>query len=191
MTQLFKIVSRYWERLLWLMMAVASVYVGLIMIAIIYITTFRFFGATYNLYTTTFIEYGFVYVMFLGSPWMVRNRGHVFIEMLTAAVSPRIRDYLSRFICLVVAIVCLIWAWYTWQLFAERWDDSMAFDELRAQLDIRLWVTTIAFPFGFLMMGVEFLRFVFVRETMHMGLAGVASDRVELEETQRSLKGEI
>ena len=191
MTQLFKIVSRYWERLLWLMMATASVYVGLIMIAIIYITTFRFFGATYNLYTTTFIEYGFVYVMFLGSPWMVRNRGHVFIEMLTAAVSPRIRDYLSRFICLVAAIVCLIWAWYTWQLFAERWDDSMAFDELRAQLDIHLWVTTIAFPFGFLMMGVEFLRFVFVRETMHMGLAGVASDRIELEETQRSLKGEI
>ena len=191
MTQLFKIVSWYWERLLWLMMATASVYVGLIMIAIIYITTFRFFGATYNLYTTTFIEYGFVYVMFLGSPWMVRNCGHVFIEMLTAAVSQRIRDYLSRLICLVVAIVCLIWAWYTWQLFAERWDDSMAFDELRAQLDIRLWVTTIAFPFGFLMMGVEFLRFVFVRETMHMGLAGVASDRVELEETKRSLEGDF
>jgi C4-dicarboxylate transporter, DctQ subunit len=191
MVNLFKSIDRYWERLLWLMMAVASVYVGLIMVAIIYITTFRFFGATYNLYTTTFIEYGFVYVMFLGSPWLVRNRGHVFIEMLTAAVSPRIRDYLSRLICLMATIVCFIWAWYTWQLFTERWDDIMAFDELRAQLDIRLWVTTIAFPFGFFMMGVEFLRFVFVSDTMHMGLAGVASDRVELEETKRSLEGDF
>jgi len=191
MVQILKKIDRYWERLLWLMMAVASVYVGLIMIAIIYITTFRFFGVTYNLYTTTFIEYGFVYVMFLGSPWLVRNRGHVFIEMLTAAVSPRIRDYLSRFICLLATIVCFIWAWYTWQLFAERWDNIMAFDELRAQLDIRLWVSTVAFPFGFFMMGVEFLRFVFVPETMHMGLAGVASDRVELEETKRSLEGDF
>ncbi|MBT3990054.1 MAG: TRAP transporter small permease subunit [Rhodospirillaceae bacterium] len=191
MTQFLKIISSAWGKLLWFMMALASVYVGLIMVAIIYITTFRFFGATYNIFTTTFIEYGFVYVMFLGSPWLVRNRSHVFIEMLTAAVSPKIRDILSRIICLTAAIVCFIWAWYTWQLFIERWDDTMAFDELRAQLDIRLWVSTVAFPFGFFMMGVEFLRFVFVRETMHMGLAGVASDRVELEETQRSLKGDF
>jgi TRAP-type C4-dicarboxylate transport system permease small subunit len=75
MVQFLKKIDRAWEGLLWLLMAIASVYVGLIMVAIIYITTFRFFGVSYNLYTTTFIEYGFVYVMFLGSPWMVRNRG--------------------------------------------------------------------------------------------------------------------
>lgn len=172
-------------------MAVAAVYIGLIMVSIIYITSFRFFGIDYNAYTTTFIEYGFVYILFLGSPWMIRTRGHVFIEMLTAAVSPRVRNVLSRIIALAATIVCFIWAWYTWQLLIERLDDVMAFDELRAQLDIRLWVSTLAFPIGFFMMGVEFTRFIFGRETMHTGLAGIASDHVELEETKRNLMGDV
>jgi len=129
--------------------------------------------------------------MFLGSPWMVRNRAHVFIEMLTAAVSPRIRDILSRFIALAAAAVCLLWAWYTWVIFLEQFDDTMRFDELRAQLDIRLWVSTIAFPIGFAAMGIEFARFIFTAETMHVGLAGVANERVELEETKRDLLGDF
>lgn len=191
MLQILRKIDEAWAGLLWLGMAVASIYVGLIMVSIIYITTFRFFGAAYNVYTTSFIEYGFVYIMFLGSPWLVRNRGHVFIEMLTAAVSPRTRDILSRLIAFAAAAVCLIWAWYTWIIFLERFGDAMQFDELRADLDIRLWVSTIAFPTGFLAMGIEFARFIFAAKTMHVGLAGVANERVELEETKRSLLGDV
>jgi len=191
MLQILKKIDEAWAGILWLGMAIASVYIGLIMVSIIYITTFRFFSAAYNVYTTSFIEYGFVYIMFLGSPWMVRNRAHVFIEMLTAAVSPRVRDYLSRIIAFAAAAVCLIWAWYTWTIFLEQFEDTMRFDELRAQLDIRLWVTTIAFPIGFFAMGVEFARFIFTAQTMHVGLAGVANERVELEETKRDLLGDF
>jgi len=191
MPYLLKKIDEAWAGLLWAGMAVAAVYIGLIMVAIIYITTFRFFGAPYNVYTTTFIEYGFVYIMFLGSPWLVRNRGHVFIEMLTAAVTPRARDFLSRFIALAAAAVCFLWAWYTWAIFVEQFDDIMRFDELRADLDIRLWVSTIAFPIGFLAMGIEFTRFIFASETMHVGVAGVASERIELEETKRGLINDI
>lgn len=191
MLQTLKKIDEAWAGLLWLGMAIASVYIGLIMVSIIYITTFRFFGAAYNVYTTSFIEYGFVYIMFLGSPWMVRNRAHVFIEMLTAAVPPRIRDYISRAIALAAAAVCLLWAWYTGIIFLEQFEDAMRFDELRAQLDIRLWVSTIAFPVGFLAMGIEFARFIFTAETMHVGLAGVANERAELEETKRTLLSDM
>lgn len=191
MLQTLKKIDEAWAGLLWLGMAVATIYIGLIMVSIIYITTFRYFGAAYNVYTTSFIEYGFVYIMFLGSPWMVRNRAHVFIEMLTAAVSPRVRDILSRAIAFAAAAVCLLWAWYTWIIFLEQFEDTMRFDELRAQLDIRLWVSTIAFPIGFAAMGIEFARFIFTRQTMHVGLAGVANERVELEETKRDLLGDI
>ena len=184
-------IDRLWGSLLWLLMAAASVYVGLIMVAIIYITSFRYFSIPYHPLTTTFIEYGFIYIMFLGSPWLVRTRGHVFIEMLTAAVSPAVRDILSRIITLAAAIVCLVWAWYTWHLFLEHFDDVMAFDELRGQLDIPRWVSTIAFPFGFGLMGIEFTRFIFTREPMHTGLAGIANDRIELEETKRNLTGDF
>jgi hypothetical protein len=66
----------------------------------------------------------------------------------------------------------------------------MGYDELRAQFDLRTWVSTLAFPLGFGLMGIEFLRFVFTAEPMHTGHAGVASDRAELEETKRNLEQE-
>jgi C4-dicarboxylate transporter, DctQ subunit len=187
---MLSLIDSIWEKFLWCLMALASLYVGLIMVAIIYMTTSRAFGWSYNSMTFIFIEYGFLYIMFLGSPWLIRTRSHVYIEMLTAAVPDRVRIILSRLIALVGFAVCMIWAWYTLQIFLEQWEDTMGFDELRAQHDLRLWVSTIAFPTGFFLMAVEFLRFVFTAEPMHTGHAGVASDRAELEETQRNLAQE-
>ena len=185
-----KALDRLWERLLWLLMAIAAVYVGMIMVLIVYVTIFRAAGWSYTPYANIAIEYGFVYILFLGSPWLIRQRAHIYIELLTAAIPERARRILSRGIVIAGAAICFVWTWYTWQLFVERWNDPMAFDELRAQFDLRLWISTIPFPVGFFMMGVEFLRFAFTKETMHVGIAGVASDRIELEEHKRDLAGE-
>jgi hypothetical protein len=37
-------------------------------------------------------------------------------------------------------------------------------------------------------MAIEFFRFTIVAQPMHTGLAGIASDRIELEDTQRDLR---
>ncbi len=171
-------------------MAAAAVYVGMIMVLIVYTTVFRTAGWVYTPYANISIEYGFVYILFLGSPWLIRNRGHIYIEILTALIPEATRRVLSRAIVIVCAAICFVWAWYTWPLFAERWADEMAFDELRAQFDLRMWIGTLPFPLGFFLMGVEFLRFAFTAQPMHSGLAGVASDRIELEEHQRDLARE-
>ena len=185
---MLNIIDEIWGKVLGVLMGMAAVYVGLIMVAIVYASAFRFLGLTYTPYTFPFIEYGFIFVLFLGSPWLVRNRGHVYIELLTAALNDFYRKILSRFICLIAGIVCSVWAWYTWLLFIERYEDIMAFDELRAQFDIPLWISTIPFPIGFSLMAIEFFRFTIVKQPMHTGLAGIASDRIELEDTQRDLR---
>ncbi len=187
---MLRALDRLWARLLWLLMAAAAVYIGMIMVLIVYVTVFRSAGWIYTPYANIAIEYGFVYILFLGSPWLIRNRGHIYIEILTAMIPDRSRNILSRIIVVACAAICFIWAWYTWQLFAERWADDMSFDELRAQFDLRLWIATIPFPIGFFMMGVEFLRFAFTRDAMHAGIAGIASDRIELEEHQRDMARE-
>ena len=185
---MLNLIDEIWGKVLGVLMGIAAVYVGLIMVAIVYASAFRFFGFYYSPYTFPFIEYGFIFVLFLGSPWLVRNRGHVYIELLTAALNDFYRKILSRLICLIAGIVCGVWAWYTWLLFVERYEDIMAFDELRAQFDIPLWISTIPFPIGFSLMAIEFFRFTIVAQPMHTGLAGIASDRIELEDTQRDLR---
>ena len=168
-------IERIYSRLLWLMMAVAAVYVGLMMVSIVYFTTFRALGWAYNQYSFTFIEYGFVYLLMLGSPWLIRNRGHVYIEMLTAAVSPAVRNILSRIVAALCVVICLVLAWYTGVLTVEDYVTD-EYDQLRAQLDIKRWIITISMPIGFGLMGIEFMRFVFGKEPMHTGKAGVSAD---------------
>ncbi len=165
-------VDKWYRRFLWLMMAIAAIYIGLMMVAIVYSTLFFYFGWAYSPYTFTFIEYGFIYSLMLGSPWLVRQRGHVYIEILTAAVPDRVRNALSRFVALLCAFVCFVLAWYFGVLALDDYSTNK-YDELRAQLDIQRWIVTAVLPLGFGLMGVEFLRFVFSREPMHTGEAGV------------------
>ena len=189
--KIIQALDRYWGYLLWSLMACAALYIGFIMLAIIYQTVFRTMGWDYSPLGFVAIEYGFVYALFLGSPYLVRNRGHIYIEILTAMLSPRARNVLSRFIVTLCATICFIWVWYSWKLLAEQYADPMGYDELRAQFDIRTWVGTVAFPFGFALMGIEFLRFACLREPMHQGLAGVASEREELSAHQADLATEL
>jgi C4-dicarboxylate transporter, DctQ subunit len=157
------------------MMAAAALYVGLMMVAIVYYTTFRSLGWRYQPGAFVFIEYGFIYVLMLGGPWLVRTKGHIHIELLTAAVPPRVRGVLSRAVSALCVLICLALAWYTGVL---AWDDYSGnkYDELRAQLDIKRWIITSSMPVGFGLMGIEFLRYVFGRDLLHSGKAGVTGD---------------
>jgi C4-dicarboxylate transporter DctQ subunit len=172
---MIKMAGRAYERLLWLMMAAAGVYVGLMMVAIIYYTTFRTLGWYYTPYAFVFVEYGFIYVLMLGGPWLVRTKSHVYIELLTAAVPDGVRNVLSRFVALLCVLICFVLAFYTGALTVEQITETK-YDELRAQLNILRWITTISMPIGFGLMGVEFLPFVFGREPLHTGKAGVAGE---------------
>jgi C4-dicarboxylate transporter DctQ subunit len=187
--KLLHLIGRAYTGLIWAMMAAAAIYVGLIMVAIVYLTVWRSFGWEYSHYTLTFIVYGFIYILFLGSPWLIRNRGHVYIELLTAAVPGRVRVILSRAIAALCALVCFVWVYYSFLLLLQHLDFG-SFDELRADLNIPRWTTTVAFPIGFGLMGIEFVRFMFTAEPMHVGQPGVASDRAELEEAKADLARE-
>ncbi len=148
------------------MSALACVYVGLMMVVIVYYTSARSLSIAYSPYSFTFIEYGFIYVLMLGAPWLVRQRAHVFIELVTASVGSRTRTILSRAVATVSTLVCLALAYYCGLL---AWEDYAwtRYDELRGQLDIPRWIVTVALPIGFGLMAVEFLRFVFAAEPMH------------------------
>lgn len=181
-------VSRVWAALLWALMAAAAAYIGAMLVLIVYVTVCRTAGWGYEPASFVVIEYGFIYILFLGSPWLVRQRGHVYIEMLTAALSERRRAVLSRTIAALAAATCLIWAWYSGKL---AYSDmvNVVYDELRGQYDLKRWIITSSFPAGFFLMGLEFLRFVFLSEPMHGGMAGIASERAEIEQQRAAAAG--
>lgn len=172
---MLKFLASAYERLLWLMMAAAGAYIGLMMLGIVYYTSFRALGWRYDPAVFVFIEYGFIYVLMLGGPWLVRVRGHIHIELLTAALPPAPRALLSRLVAALCVLTCFTLAWYTGLLALDDFR-SDKYDELRAQLDIKRWIVTASMPVGFGLMAIEFARYVFGRTLLHSGRAGVSGE---------------
>lgn len=118
----------------------------------------------------TSAEYGLLYMTMFGAPWLVREKGHVHIELVTAALPDGARRVVSRIVAATCVLVCVILAWKGVELFLkniERGDfDTRAYYYPR-------WMLTIAFPINFGMMALEFSRFIFGNNLMHSGEAGI------------------
>jgi len=118
----------------------------------------------------TSVEYGLLYMTMFGAPWLVREKGHVHIELVPAALPDGARRVVSRIVAIACVLVCVILAWKGVELFLrniERGDyDTRAYYFPR-------WMLTIALPISFGLMAVEFSRFVFGDDLMHSGEAGI------------------
>jgi TRAP-type C4-dicarboxylate transport system permease small subunit len=103
----------------------------------------------------TFTEYFLLLIPMLGAPWLVREKGHIYIELLTGALPRAQRRALMRAIVVLSLAVCLVLAWYggaiTLQNFVQNEKDVRSFDMPR-------WMLMLSMPLSFGMMALEFLR---------------------------------
>ena len=141
-----------------------------LMVSVIVSVVMRNLGMQPFAWLFTSAEYGLLYMTMLGAPWLVREKGHVHIELVTAALPERVRHLLSRTVAAACVLVCVILTWKGVELVMtniERGDfDTRAYYFPR-------WILTIAFPISFALMAIEFARFVFGDELMHSGEAGI------------------
>lgn len=150
----------------------AGVYLAGIMFGIVISALARTFNlsGSWSSHIFSFAEFGLLYIVMAASPWLVRHRGHVFIELLTAAIPRAMQRPFSRFVSLLCVIICLVLVWYTWGATAKAYRFGDA--EMRS-LDMPKFLLLGAMPIGFGLMAVQFARFVFGPETLHTGEAGV------------------
>lgn len=153
-----------------LLAAIAGAYLVAIMFGIVFQATARSFGFSGSSHVFTFSEFGLLYIVMFASPWLVRLKGHVYIELLSAALPARVRPTYSRMVAVLCIVICLFLMWYSLQntMKAYRFGDA----EMRS-LDMPKWLLLGAMPLCFGLMALNFLRFVFGRETIHTGEAGV------------------
>ena len=149
---------------------VAGVYLLAIMVGIVFNATARTVGFSGSSHIFTFAEFGLLYIAMAASPWLVRERGHVFIELVTAALPETVRGGFSRAVSALCVVICLVLVYYTWGATAKAYRFGDA--EMRS-LDMPKYLLLGAMPICFALMAAQFSRFVWGRETLHTGEAGV------------------
>jgi len=121
----------------------------------------------------TFTEYALLLVPCLGAPWLVREKGHVYVEILLMQLRRRQRAALRLAIGIVCIAVCLVLAWYGFEVTLR---DYLANEKDVRSLDMPRWMVVGFVPLSFAMMAVEFLRFLVRREDFLGSLAGPAEE---------------
>ena len=163
-------VNTTYKALLYGMAVISGLILVWIMVSVIASVVMRNLGLQPFAWLFTSAEYGLLYMTMLGAPWLVREKGHVHIELLTAALPDGPRHLLSRAVAAACVLVCAILTWKGVELVMtniERGDfDTRAYYFPR-------WLLTIAFPLSFGLMAIEFSRFIFGRDLMHSGEAGI------------------
>ena len=103
----------------------------------------------------TFSEYFLLLIPLLGAPWLVREKGHIYIELLVSALPPRVQRALLVAVVVACIAVAAILAWFggaiTLQDFLGNEKDVRSFDMPR-------WMLMAFMPLSFGMMAIEFLR---------------------------------
>jgi len=153
-----------------LLAILAGIYLVAIMFAIVFQASARTLGYPVSSHFFTFSEYGLLYIVMAASPWLVRLKGHVYIEMLTAALPSSVAPSFSRLVTLLCVIICVLLVWYTGEATLKAFNRA---DFDMRSLDMPKWLLLIPMPICFSLMACQFMRFVIGAETLHTGEAGV------------------
>ena len=152
-----KLFFAWLDRLTNILAILAGVYLVWIFLAIVFQVVARSVFLYGSSHIFTFIEYGLLYITMAGAPWLVREKGHVYIEILTAAVSEQFRPILSRTVVGLVFLICVIITYYGIEVTIRAFvRDEM---DMRS-LDMPRWMLMISMPICFGLMSLQFLRFV-------------------------------
>src|SRR5207244_11671342 len=105
------LISKAYDAMLYGMAIAAGFLMAAMMVVICLDVVLRNLGYQSSAHFFTFTEYALLAVPCLGAPWLVREKGHIYVEILLMALSPRRRALLTFLIGSACVAVCAVIAW--------------------------------------------------------------------------------
>ena len=103
--------------------------------------------------TIAAVEYMLLYFTMFSAPYLLRNRGHVMVDMVVKTLRGTPRRLLESAIYLIGMAVCIIFAVVSVQIIIDAVDRGF-FDE--RSVDVPYWLLYAPFPLTFGLLTIEF-----------------------------------
>ena len=143
---------------------IGGLIIAAIFISIVIDVLVRTAGLQPPAFTLTYVEYGLLYFSMCCAPYLVRVRGHVFIESFVSILPLRIRHRLAKVVYFACCASALLFAYESVILFWEAWDTDRI--DVRG-VDIPMYLLFLPMPFGYLFVAIEFLRYLRGPDSMY------------------------
>ena len=165
-------IVRAYDAVLYGMAWAAGFLMAAMMVVIFVDVVLRNLGYQSSAHFFTFTEYALLAVPCLGAPWLVREKGHIYVEIVFMYLGARQRVALRYLIGALCILVCAVLAWYGSLVTIG---DFMQNEKDVRSLDMPRWIVVGFIPLSFAMMAIEFLRFL-VRGENFLGSAAGQSE---------------
>ncbi|GGE95862.1 TRAP transporter small permease [Stappia taiwanensis] len=114
----------------------------------------RYFLNESTIWQTEYVIYALVAATFLGSPYVLLEKGHVNVDLLQLQAKPPLRRLMQLLSALVSIAFCALLGWSGWTFFHEALVGGWRTDTVWA---IPLWIPVLPLPLG---IGLLVLQYV-------------------------------
>ena len=166
-----RVLAKGYDAVIFGMAALAAFLMAAMMVVICLDVVLRNLGYQSSAHFFTFTEYALLMVPCMGAPWLVREKGHIYVEIMLMSLGPRARARMTMGIGLLCIALCLVLAWYGFGITFK--DFANAEKDVRS-LDMPRWMIVMWIPVAFLLMAVEFARFLWRRENFLAPMTDIA-----------------
>ncbi|MDO9525843.1 MAG: TRAP transporter small permease [Gemmobacter sp.] len=151
-------------KLAWALASFAKLLIGIMILLVVSDVAVRNFGWRPMTWAISASEYILMYVAFLAMPWLVRIKGHVFVEFLRFMLPEKAKQVLAKVVYLTSVLLCLYLGWIalsSLMLSIERGTyETRTFDTPK-------WVVFLPIMTGFFLSAVEWLRYLLGHDSLY------------------------
>jgi TRAP-type C4-dicarboxylate transport system permease small subunit len=157
-------VFRAYDGLVNAMRVLAGIVIFVVFVLIVSDVLIRLAGFQPWIYSLIVVEYSLLWFAMLAAPYLVRAKGHVFIDAVTAMLSADARRIVEKIAYIICICSSVVFAWYSGALLVEAITDNLI--DVRAE-EIPLWLLLAPMPWCFVLVTVEFLRYLIGVDSMY------------------------
>lgn len=149
---------RFWilfDKLIDVMAFLSAVTMAFITAAICYEVVMRYFFLSPSVWVVQTCEYGLLWIVFLGTTWLLREEGHVAVDILYSRLHDRVKAFLNLVTFSLAGIACslvvLLGGLYTWDSVVSGITDVRA-------VTVPKYAVFVIIPVGSLLLAIQFFR---------------------------------
>ena len=146
------------------MAVVAGILIFSSFVMIVVDVTMRITGLKPPLYTIAVVEYILLWFAMLAAPWLVRIKGHVFIDAVTQFLPGAIKKAVAKTVYSICIVSSSIYCYHAAGLVHLAWTEEMI--DVRS-IDMPQWILFGPMPVCFFFVALEFIRYLIGIDDMY------------------------
>ncbi|WP_404379184.1 TRAP transporter small permease subunit [Caenispirillum salinarum] len=107
-----------------------------------------------TVWQTELAAYLLIASVFIGSPYVLMTRGHVYVDLLPLWSKPRMRMVLAVVSFIVSFLFCVLLAWKSWIFLHEAWVKDWTTDTVWGP---PLWAVYMSMPIGLTLLSLQLI----------------------------------